>query len=50
MKLKTYETPEVDLLLINTEVNFCESGGTPDYDLLTPPGDDVFNVPSFDLF
>jgi hypothetical protein len=33
MKLKTYETPQVDLLQINTEVNFCESnvtGGVPD--------------------
>ena len=28
MKLKTYETPEVDLLKINTEVNFCESATT----------------------
>ena len=25
MKLKTYETPEVDLLRINTEVNFMAS-------------------------
>ena len=39
MKLKTYETPEVDLLRINTEVNFCASGDTeslPNFDLLNP--------------
>ena len=30
MKLKTYETPEVDLLKISTEVNFCMSGEIPD--------------------
>jgi len=30
MKLKTYETPVVDLLLINAEVSFCASGGVPD--------------------
>ena len=32
MELKHYETPEVDLLKINTEVNFCTSGEIPDYD------------------
>ena len=38
MKLKTYETPEVDLLLINTEVNFCASGDVPDYDFVDNEG------------
>ena len=46
MKLKTYETPEVDLLLINTEVNFCESGLT-DYDPLTPPTPEQYDAPMF---
>jgi hypothetical protein len=37
MKLKTYETPEVEVFQLTTEVNFCESGGLPgmtvdDYD------------------
>lgn len=46
-----YETPEVDLLKINVEVNFCESGDIPDYDPLTPPGGDMFNAPGlFDMF
>jgi hypothetical protein len=30
MKLKTYETPEVEILWVNTEVNFCTSGETND--------------------
>ena len=30
MKLKTYETPEVEILWVNTEVNFCTSGDIPD--------------------
>lgn len=30
MKLKTYETPQVDLLLVNTELNFCVSGDLPE--------------------
>lgn len=30
MKLKTYETPEVELIKITTEVNFCTSGDVPD--------------------
>lgn len=39
MKLKTYETPEVEILRINTEVNFCASGETDaldNFDLLDP--------------
>ena len=39
MKLKTYETPEVEILWINTEVNFCASGeadGLSDFGLLDP--------------
>lgn len=48
MKLKTYQTPVVDLLRINTEVNFCTSGDIPEYDPLTPPGDEMFNSPVFD--
>ena len=30
MKLKTYETPEVELLRFTLETNFCESGEIPD--------------------
>lgn len=42
MKLKTYETPEVELLRFTLETNFCESGSTnglDDYTLLNP--DDI---------
>ena len=49
MKLKVYETPEVDLLQINTEVNFCESGGLNDYDVIDPSGL-TFGAPVFDVF
>ena len=33
MKLKTYETPEVDLVLINMELNICSPtrAGLPDF-------------------
>lgn len=49
MKLKTYETPEVELLRFTLETNFCESGDIPDYDPLTPPGGGMFKAPSFDF-
>ena len=42
MKLKTYETPEVELLRFTLETNFCESGsaeGLDDFSLLTPIDD-----------
>jgi len=43
MKLKRdYETPEVELLLLHVEGNFCASGeanGLSDFDLLNP--DDI---------
>lgn len=31
MKLKTYETPEAELLRISVDRNFCESGDVPDF-------------------
>ncbi len=42
MKLKTYETPEVELLRFTLETNFCLSGtadGLDNFDLLNP--DDI---------
>lgn len=47
MKLKTYETPEVELLRFTLETNFCESGGIDDYTILPEPGGDFFDAPSF---
>ncbi len=47
MKLKTYETPEAELLRISVDRNFCESGGLSDYETITPGGD-FFDVPGFD--
>lgn len=47
MKLKTYETPEVELLRFTTEVNFCASGGIDDYTVIPEPGADFFDVPEF---
>ena len=49
MKLKTYETPEVELLRFTLETNFCESGGLDDLEVIDPSGI-VFDAPSFDIF
>lgn len=49
MKLKTYETPEVELLRFTLETNFCESGGIDDLEVIDPSGI-VFDAPSFDIF
>lgn len=42
MKLKTYETPEVEILRIATEVNFCLSGDLPDMIIDTYTPDWIF--------
>ena len=47
MKLKTYETPEVELLRFTLETNFCESGGLDNFDVLPGAGDDFFEAPGF---
>jgi len=42
MKLKTYETPEAELLRISVDRNFCESGeinALDDFDMMNP--DDI---------
>lgn len=49
MKLKTYETPEVELLRFTLETNFCESGGLEDLDVINPDGL-VFDTSAFDIF
>ena len=45
MELKHYETPEVDLLQINTEVNFCTSGALDDFST-QDPGPGFFEAPA----
>ena len=51
MTKKDYLSPEIEVIEMGYRDPVCQatSGDIPGYDPLTPPGDGMFNAPSFDI-